>query len=375
VQISLQNFTMLVQNMSASAQGACAQFLDFTVGSVTRALIEATASVALWLQFLILQILSMSRLATSNGADVDSWVGDFGLSRLPGTFAVGSVVMTSLSPQNQSGLVPIGTTIRTADGQLTFAVSLDVSNPAWSQVAKAYLRTAGSASITVPAQALVAGSMGNVQANTINLLGQSLVGIDVVTNPLPFTTGQDAETDASLRSRFVAYINSRSRATVAAIVNAAVGCQAGLSAVVLENTDSAGSPVLGTFTVVVDDGSGSPPATLLSTVASSIDQVRPVGSSFFVIPPLLIDADIALTLSVRLGSDKAMIGQAVTTALVAFIDSLPVGGVLRFSRIASIAYQTDTNVSNVSGVTLNGAMSDLGGAPSSVVRPGSIVVS
>ena len=91
MQLSLQNFTTLVQNMSASVQGACSDLLDVTVGSVTRALLEASASVALWLQFLILQVMTMSRLATCIGADVDSWVGDFGLLRLPGTAAIGSV--------------------------------------------------------------------------------------------------------------------------------------------------------------------------------------------------------------------------------------------------------------------------------------------
>ena len=46
MQLSLQNFTTLVQNMSASAQGACAELTDITVGSVTRALLEASASLA-----------------------------------------------------------------------------------------------------------------------------------------------------------------------------------------------------------------------------------------------------------------------------------------------------------------------------------------
>ena len=113
MELSLRSFSTLVQDMCASAQGACADLLDVSVGSVTRALLESSASVALWLQYLILQVLTMTRLATSVGSDVDSWVGDFGLARLPGTMAVGSVTLTCLAPQSQSAVVPVGCMVRT----------------------------------------------------------------------------------------------------------------------------------------------------------------------------------------------------------------------------------------------------------------------
>ena len=59
--LPLQNFTTLVQNMAAGVQGSAAQLIDLSVGSVLRALLEACASVALWMQWLILQVLSMTR--------------------------------------------------------------------------------------------------------------------------------------------------------------------------------------------------------------------------------------------------------------------------------------------------------------------------
>ena len=70
--LPLQTFTTLVQNMAAGVQGSAAQLIDLSVGSVLRALLEACASVALWMQWLILQVLSMTRAATSSGADLDS---------------------------------------------------------------------------------------------------------------------------------------------------------------------------------------------------------------------------------------------------------------------------------------------------------------
>ncbi len=79
MQLSLQNFSSLVQTMAASVQAASRQLLDLTVGSVLRAVLEANASIALWMQWLILQVLQMTRAATSTGADLDSWMADFAL--------------------------------------------------------------------------------------------------------------------------------------------------------------------------------------------------------------------------------------------------------------------------------------------------------
>lgn len=67
MQLSLQNFTTLMQNMAAAVQSASAQLLDLTVGSTLRAVLEANASVALWMQWLILLVLQTTRAATSTG--------------------------------------------------------------------------------------------------------------------------------------------------------------------------------------------------------------------------------------------------------------------------------------------------------------------
>ena len=52
--LPLQKFSALLENMAAAVQGGSAQLVDVSVGSVLRALIEACAAVALWLQWLIL---------------------------------------------------------------------------------------------------------------------------------------------------------------------------------------------------------------------------------------------------------------------------------------------------------------------------------
>ena len=363
MQLSLQNFSTLVSNMAASAQGACATLLDVSVGSVLRATLEASASVALWLQYLILQVLSMARLATSNGPDVDSWVADYGLTRLPPVAAEGSVVMTSFSPSAQPATIPTGALVKTGDGSQSFVV---VGGP--------YTRLQGTPSVAVPIMASTLGTAGNVQAGVITILGTAIPGIDTVTNPAPLAGGLAAETDQALRGRFVTYLNTRSQATEQAVANAIAAVQQGLSYVIQENITAAGVALPGHFNVIVDDGSGNPPDSLLASVFSAIDLIRPIGASFSVNRPTLLTAGVAIGIST---ADAALFSQtqsAVSAALGAYVNALAVGQVLRYSRLAGLAYDASSDVTNVVSVSLNGGSMDLGGDPGFVVRAGTISV-
>src|SRR5487761_2698298 len=106
MKLALQTFTSLVQGMAATTQSASRQVLDLTVGSTLRAILEANASVGLWMQWLILQVLQMTRAATSSGVDLDSWMADFSLARLPATFATGTVTFSRLVPTIPASISP-----------------------------------------------------------------------------------------------------------------------------------------------------------------------------------------------------------------------------------------------------------------------------
>ena len=364
MQLSLQNFTSLFADMAASAQGACTSLLDITVGSVLRAILESSASAALWLQYLILQVLSMTRLATSAGDDVDSWVADFGMTRLASVPAVGNVIMSSLSPDAQSATIQEGALVKTSDGSQTFAVT---GGP--------YVRAQGTPSISVPIVASVAGTSGNVQAGLISILATAIPGIDTVTNVLPLTGGTAPETDSALKARFVTYLNTRSQATLQAIVNAIASVQQGLSYVIQENMTSGGVKVPGHFNVVVDDGSGTPASTLITALYAAIDLVRPIGSSFSVVGPSLVVADIVFSITTVNPGGNQQTYDAVISAVTTYVNGLGVGQALRFSRLAGLAYGASSNVANVISVTVNGSTLDLGGQAGVVVRCGTVMSS
>ncbi len=373
MQLLLRNFSTLVEQTAAAVQGSAAQLLDFTTGSVLRAILEANASLALWLQWLTLLVLQTTRLATSSGADVDSFGADFGMTRLAAVAAQGSVAFSRYTP-TMAALIPAGTTVATGDSTTQFTVGADSTNAAWSDGQNGYLLGAGVASVTVPVTATAAGSAGNVLAGTISLITSALPGIDTATNALALTGGLDAETDAAFRLRFQSFINSRTRATVQAVTYAATSAQQGVNCTVQENTNGHGDYTPGKFVVTVDDGSGSPPAALLAAIQTAVDAVRPVGSIFAVNGPTVLAADIALTLAVAQGSNSAAAIAAVNAAITGFVNGLPVGGSLPYTRLAQLAYGASPAVTNVTGLTLQGGAADLAAAPATVIKTGSLVI-
>ncbi|MBV8399016.1 MAG: baseplate J/gp47 family protein [Acetobacteraceae bacterium] len=374
MQLSLQTFSTLVQNMAASVQSAASQAFDVTVGSTVRAILEANASVALWMQWLILQVLQSTRAATSNGADLDTWMADFTLTRLPAVAATGTVTL-SRHTTTMPALIAPGVLVRTGDGAQTFSVVADTSNPAWNSQSAAYVLGAGISSITVPVAAQVPGSAGNVQGATVTLLATAVPGVDTVVNASPFTNGLDAETDAAFRARFQSFIQSRSRATSQAVGYAVTSVQQGLQYTVQENVSSAGLPVMGSFVVTVDDGSGNPSSALLSAVRSAVDLVRPIGSVFTVQPPAIVPAAVSLSILAAPGAAKPSVVANVSTALTAYVNALPVGASLSLTRLAQVAYAADPGVQNVTNLLINGGGADLLAPPAGAIKVSSMVVS
>jgi uncharacterized phage protein gp47/JayE len=318
-------------------------------------------------------VLQTTRAATSIGSDLDTWMADFSLVRLPAVAASGAVTFARFAPVT-TALIPAGTTVRAADASQSFVVTADVTNPAWNAVQNGYLLAAGVASITVPAQASVAGSAGNIQAGAITLIAAALPGVDTVANAAPFQGGLDAESDPAFRTRFQNFLASRSRATPVAIGYAVASIQQGLQYTIQENVSPDGTQRMGNFVVTVDDGSGTPPSGLLSTVYAAVDAVRPIGSTFTVQPPKVVTASISLAISTAPGSVHVAVAAGVQAAITTYVDSLPIGAPLTLTRLAQLAYDASPAAINVTSILLNGSTADLVPPVSGVVKASSVAV-
>lgn len=373
--LSLRSFTTTVSTAVVTAQSSCTQLLDVSVGSPVRALMESVGGIGLWLQYLVLQILLRTRLATCTAEDCDSFVQDFGMSRLPGTASSGMVIMSSFSPAQQSAVVVPGTIVRTVSG-LSFVVVKEGMLSGWSETAGGYVRTAGMSNISVPVQCQSAGGIGNVPVGAICLMGTAISGIDTVTNPVAFLNGSDQETDAELRTRFPLWLAAKASASRAAVGNAILGVQTGLSYSLRDGLAADDTARSGYFTVVLNDGSGAPADQLLEQIYDAVNEVKALGVGFGVRAPSLLILNVSMTVVVPLSVGIQQATTAIQNAITQDIAGTTVGSGYAFSRLSYLAYVgAGVTVTSVLDVRLNGSQLDIPANGDQALAVGSIQIS
>ena len=375
--LQTQSFSTTVGNFASAVQGAASSLLNFTVGSVLRAIADATAGVAMWLQGLIVSLLAVTRLSTSSGADVDSWLADFGFYRLAANAATGLVTFSRLTNTTQA-VIPVGTVVQTGDGTQQFAINADPTNNAYSATVVSgggFVIPSGTSSVSVTARSITPGasgfpdSAGNVAASTITALSSAIPYVDSVTNAATFTNGANPESDSAVKARFVLWLNSLAEGTAAAILSAVQSVQQGVSCSISENALYGGATQNGAFTIVIDDGTGYPSITLQNSVSNAINAVRPLCSSFTVHPPIVVNAAVVMAITTNPGYTHSSVASIVNTAITAYINTLAIGKALSYTKLAQVAYDASAGVLSVtSGYTINGGMADVSATSQQVVK-------
>jgi hypothetical protein len=157
------------------------------------------------------------------------------------------------------------------------------------------------------------------------------------------------------------------------VAYAIASVQSGLTWTIQENaTNAAGGYTLGHFVVVVDDGSGSPPSSLLTAIYSAIDLYRPVGSTFAVFGPTVVTITASYTLTVAAPGVLATLDASTETAIAAYINSLPMGALVSYFQISRVIFATDPTITNIGSLLLNGGTSDVAIAAGQVAKAGTI---
>lgn len=373
--LNIKSFATLVSDQVTAIQAKSNTLLDFSIGSILRSFVEGSSGVVLWIQQLIVTLLVTIRASTCSGTDLDTWFADFGFTRNAATFATGSVVFSRFTASVTS-LVPVGSQVTTADGTQTYTITADSTNSAYDANQNGYVINSGVASITVPVVASNAGLAGNAASGTVTVIVGTIAGVDTVTNTSEFVGGADAESDDDARARFQDWIASLSKSTKNAILYAIAQVKSGVTSSLTENQDYNGDSHPGYFYAVVDDGSGDPPDSFISTVYNAIDAVRGFTVAFGVFKPNKITANVALTLTIS-SSDTAIVSQVKSLAssdIESYINSLAMGELLPYSKISQLAYSASDYITNVSAITINSGTSDIVASAKDVVRAGTITV-
>lgn len=360
----------LVSDMIAVWSAETNTSTSFSDGDVLLAIWQSVATQIDYLQAQIQIVVLMARAQTSVGGDLDSWMADFNFFRLPPTAGSGIELFSKFQPSATQVVVPVGTVVQTAGGDIQYQVVADTTQSDFSVAANGYVLAAGQTSMAATIQSLAGGTDVNVLANTLVQFGTSVPGIDRVTNPAPITNGVPAERDDAFRSRFILYLATLAQATRSAILAAAEGVQQGLLINLLENQTPDGTPLLGSFTVIVDDGSGDPPASLLTSVFNAVDTARAFSVQPFVSAPTQVQAIITLAIHLAGGAVAGpAVNNAVQNAVAAMVNQLPPGATLYASAVLAAALSVPGVTSvNPASVTINALPTDLTVLPAQEIR-------
>ena len=366
-----RSFLTIVTTFAAGVQGRASQLIDFAVGAVLRAIGEATAGNALWLQAMNLQVALLTRFATSYGNDADSWLAQFGIiTRLGSQAATGQVTFARFTAAATAPFIPNGSIVQTGDASQKFAVYGDPTNVAYSATLGGYTMPSSTSSLNVPVISITPspnstnnpptpGANGNVSAGAISLIASPITGIDTVVNSAAFTNGIDQESDAAVKVRFPIAVASLSKATETAIESAVFALQVGAQVAIHEQADPNQATDFGMVTVYVDDGSGAPPSSFVTAANTAIGLVRAAGVRVGVYGASTLTAAVNMTIVSAAGFTHNVVVAQVSAAIGAFINGLGLEKTLPITALAAVAYGVAGVQEVQNGFTVNSATTDL----------------
>ncbi len=395
--LPVKDFRSLVRSMTTAWATQLGLQPIFGSGDPLLAMLQSVAAQMIFIQAEAQLVNAVARAQTSAGADLDTFYGQFGFTRLPGILSSGEAVFTKFTPAATQVLVPAGTILQTPGGAIQYQAVADPGQPTWNAILNAYVLLPGQTSLTATIDALTPGASQNVSAGQLSQIASSLSGIDEATNPLPISNGTDPEPDPDFSARFLLFINSLSKAIKAAIIEAIITARQGVKYLLIENQNFYGSPYPftddltfttnrpafspmlviqpGIFIVLIDDGSGNPPPSLLKTISDAVNAVRGFTIQYRVMAPTIVLANVAMTLSIDPAATRQTVVGAVSTALTAFLNTVPLGTQLvPLARLQQIAFDASPSVLNVTDVKVNGVPIDLVLTRLQVVKAGTMTI-
>lgn len=380
--LQTQTYEQLLSNIITSWASLLQTTPNLPDGDPLKAIFQANVLCGIiFLQSQIVTTSNLTRAATSSGADLDSWMADYGFDRKESTTASGSVQFSVRNVSSGNILIAAGTIIQTLDGTIQYQVIGDTAQSGWSASQNAYVLTAGSLSVNATVEAMTAGSASNVQVGALSQIVSALPGINFVTNLAAIENGTDAEQDQPYRDRFkLSFNTTNAKTTPGGVLAAALNTPGVVSAALIENQDRYGNTRLGYGVIVIDDGSGSPSSTLISAVRNAVSAVNAPVRGFtinsLVIGPTLSQVTIALNVKINPNAVSATVLLNVENAIIDYVNSLAIGAPLYLNSLVFVACSADPNVLTVQpgSLTINGSAADFSVASIGVIRTNNTMV-
>lgn len=322
--------------------------IDKREGSIAYDLIAPAAGEISYFYTLLDMVLQEGFASTASGEFLDLRCAELGVYRKKGTTSEGFVTFTALDPALEEGrLIESGTVVAT-EGEI----------PLYFMTTQDGVITNGKA--TVPIVCEIQGVYGNLQAGSIKQVIGDLSGILTVTNEQDLYSGSDDESDESLLDRYMEFVqrpvtsgNENHYLVWAKSID-------GIGDARVQSNHTNSSIAVGTVDVIVLDASKLPASeTLLDSVKTYIESVRPIGANVIVRGANKVDIAVSCQLVLQSGVSVSDVQPSIENAIVSYLKSLAFSdNTVRYSRIGNAILDTE-GVLDYTNLTINGTTSNI----------------
>ena len=367
----LKNFASISASMINWLRATQTTVTDFTVGSVTRTLIEAPATE---LEELYQQMFN----GLLNGIQTAVFTS-FNFPPLVAAPA-GGLIAVIIATQLIDTLIAAGATFTASSANAQqYGSTIDVTIPA------------GQTNVNVPVEALTSGSAGNIQNDTSFTMTPSPPGFTAATNGAAFINGIDNETPAAHLIRFNSYVSTLQKGTNAAIIYGAMTAnlqdangnviEQVKSAVVIEPYLANNALPISSINCYIHNGVGGTSSALVSQAqlvingytdanGNQIPGYKSAGVVCTVAAATEQPLSVTGVLTAAPGYDQPTLVTAALAALTAYLLGLPTGQTAQFNLISAAV----TNITGVGNFVISTPTADTTVAANVKIMPGTLTI-
>lgn len=321
--LQIKTFKDILTSMSSWVISNNSKLNNFRVGSVVRTLLEAVA--------IEIEALYFKMRKDFTYAVEYSIASSFNFYPNPATAASGTVTIKFKSYLTQRVLIPKGFRFSTASAGGTAV---------YFETVQDVLCDVGTLSAVLDVVCTQTGKIGNVPANTVQILVTSLPYVESVYNEEAFVNGKVEETKAEYKKRFAQFVETLARGTINAIQ---YGC--------LKVPGVAGAYVddqIGEIRAYVHDSSGNLSEELKQSVIDALIDYRPAGTEVLVSPVVKKAVDVGVEITLKTGFDPDKYRNMIQTSVEAFLNNYVVSKSLTRAELITFTMSIDKNaIANV----------------------------
>lgn len=366
----IKDFASIVASCINWMRASNSKITDYNVGSVARTLLEAPAAE-------IDELYQQMFIGLKEAIPVSVY-NSFDFEKLGAATASGLVRVTVTS-DSAARVIPAGTSFFVPGRTTTYESISDTTIPA----------SATFVDVTVVATA--EGSIGNIPSGLAFRVAPAPSGFVSAVNLAAFSGGRDEETDEERKLRFIAYIGSLNRGTVAALRYAmstvVLYDAAGLetervqySAVVEPWLSDANQPV-GLVRCYIHNGVGGTTTALVNRTkdviygyeeadGTLVPGWKAAGVNVEVIAATQQTLNVTAVLTAASGYSKSTLVSLAQSEIYEYIASLPIGATAIRSEMIALAM----NIDGVTNFTVSAPTGDTTAAVSVKLMPGTITI-